>query len=154
MVNLIQTFDLDNENSKYDIEDLGKGVFKVQSGKSSAILEVLDIDIESKSMTVRHQHTVYDLEFKNELDLVLDQMGIKLSSETISTDVKAPMPGKVIDIVVKPGDKLQKGDAILILEAMKMENVLKAEGDCSIKKVLVASSESVEKNQVLVEFDA
>ena len=63
------------------------------------------------------------------------------------------MPGKVIEVVVKEGDTVEKGSAILILEAMKMENVLKAESDCSIKKVHVSSSENVEKNQILVELD-
>jgi biotin carboxyl carrier protein len=104
-------------------------------------------------MTIRHRHTTYDLVFKNELDLVLDKMGIKRAVDNVSPDVKAPMPGKVIDVVVKEGDQISKGDAILILEAMKMENVLKAEADCSIKKVLVSSAENVEKNQVLVELN-
>jgi biotin carboxyl carrier protein len=81
-------------------------------------------------------------------------MGIKLAVESHNLDIKAPMPGKVIEVNVKEGDTILKGDAILILEAMKMENVLKAENDCTIKKVLVKSSESVEKNQILVELEA
>lgn len=153
MVNLIQTSQLDKIAKELDIKDLGKGVYEISNEGATEVIEVLEINLESKSMTIRHQHTTYDLEFKNELDLVLDKMGIKRVSESANTDIKAPMPGKVIDVVVKEGDQVTKGDAILILEAMKMENVLKAENDCSIKKVLVASSESVEKNQVLVEFD-
>ena len=80
-------------------------------------------------------------------------MGIKRTSEVLNKDIKAPMPGKVIDIIVKEGDKVEKGDAILILEAMKMENVLKADSSCSIKKVHVSSSDNVEKNQLLVELE-
>jgi biotin carboxyl carrier protein len=81
-------------------------------------------------------------------------MGIKRSVDTINTDVKAPMPGKVIQILVKEGDSIEKGNGILILEAMKMENVLKAESDCVIKKILVKTGDSVEKNQILIELDA
>ena len=81
-------------------------------------------------------------------------MGIKRTFEAVNTDIKAPMPGKVLSVVVTEGDEVKKGDAILILEAMKMENVLKAEGDCIIKKVLVNKEESVEKNQVLIELDS
>ena len=81
-------------------------------------------------------------------------MGIKRTFEALNTDIKAPMSGKVLSVVVAEGDEVKKGDAILILEAMKMENVLKAEGDCIIKKILINTEESVEKNQVLIELDS
>ena len=153
MVNLIDTINLDNKKSNVTIETLGKGVYKIIRSDNEVIMEVLEVDIENKTMSIRHKNHIYDIVFKNDLDRVLDQMGIKRTSDNINTDIKAPMPGKVINIVVKEGDKVEKGDAILILEAMKMENVLKAESDCSIKKVHVSSSENVEKNQILVELD-
>jgi len=153
MVNLINTINLDSNENNVHVEELEHGVYEVSSGGKSEIIEVLSIDFETKSMKIRHKHHVHDILFKNDLDLVLDKMGIKREVENLSTDIKAPMPGKVIEIAVKEGDKIERGAAIIILEAMKMENVLKAEVDCSIKKVLVNSSESVEKNQVLVEFD-
>ena len=153
MVSLIRTIELDKKDSNVEIEHLEKGVYHVVHNGAEEIIEVLEINLETKELCIRHKHTVYNLEFKNGLDLVLDQMGIKRSSENVNTDVKAPMPGKVIEIKVKEGDVLEKGDTILILEAMKMENVLKAENDCSIKKVHVSSAENVEKNQVLIELD-
>jgi biotin carboxyl carrier protein len=153
MVNLISTINLDSKANNIQIEEIEQGVYTVIADGKAEIIEVLSIDFDTKSMKIRHRHHVHDMVFKNDLDLVLDKMGIKREVENLSTDIKAPMPGKVLDVVVKEGDKIEKGAAILILEAMKMENVLKAEFDCSIKKVLVNSSESVEKNQVLVEFD-
>ena len=153
MVNLIQTISLDSKKLDFEITDLGKQVYKIKSDKKEEIIEVLAVDIHTKTMKIRHNHSIHDLVFKNELDLVLDKMGIKRAVESSSSDIKAPMPGKVIDIVVNEGDSVLKGAPILILEAMKMENVLKAENDCKIKKVLVTSSESVEKNQILVELE-
>lgn len=153
MVNLIDTIDLDKQASSVKLETLQQGVYKVHSSGKQTVIEVLSVDLVSKTMSIRHQHKVYGISFKDDLDRVLDQMGIKLSSDNINTDIKAPMPGKVINVVVKEGDKVGKGETILILEAMKMENVLKAENDCSIKKVHVSSSENVEKNQVLIELD-
>lgn len=153
MENLIETLALEKKNSDFEITHLGKQVYKVNSGGDEQVIEVLAVDIHTKTMTIRHNHSTHDLIFKNELDLVLDKMGIKRAAENVNADIKAPMPGKVIDVVVKEGDVVTKGDAILILEAMKMENVLKADSDCVIKKVLVASSVSVEKNQVLVELE-
>jgi biotin carboxyl carrier protein len=154
MENLIKTFTLNENPSGLNIKHLGKNVYKVTSTGKSEIIEVLAIDYDLKTMQIRHDHFTHDLEFKNNLDLVLDSMGIKLAVESHNLDIKAPMPGKVIEVNVKEGDTILKGDAILILEAMKMENVLKAENDCTIKKVLVKSSESVEKNQILVELEA
>jgi biotin carboxyl carrier protein len=153
MLNTVNTVDLESALGTLDIKDLGEGVYEISSpNEKSIVLEVLSIDLALKTMTIRHQHSVHDIVLKDNLDLVLDKMGIKRSVDTISTDIKAPMPGKVIDIIVAEGDTVLKGDGILILEAMKMENVLKAEHDCTIKKVLVSTGISVEKAQVLIEL--
>tara|TARA_B110000037_G_scaffold59264_1_gene72457 strand:+ start:23922 stop:24386 length:465 start_codon:yes stop_codon:yes gene_type:complete len=153
MLNTINTVDLESALGALEIKDLGEGVYEISSpNEKSIVLEVLSIDLALKKMTIRHQHSLHDIVLKDNLDLVLDKMGIKRSVDTISTDIKAPMPGKVIDIIVAEGDTVTKGDGILILEAMKMENVLKAERDCTIKKLLVSTGISVEKAQVLIEL--
>ena len=65
-------------------------------------------------------------------------------------DIKAPMPGLVVDVRVAEGQALKKGDAVVVLEAMKMENILKATADAVVKKVSVKTGAKVEKNEVLV----
>ena len=67
-------------------------------------------------------------------------------------DLKAPMPGLIVDIKVQVGNAVKKGDIVLILEAMKMENVLKSAGDGTVKAIKVTPKQNVEKNQVLIEF--
>ena len=62
------------------------------------------------------------------------------------------MPGLIIDLKVKTGDTVKAGDSLLILEAMKMENMLKSPGDGVVKNVKVKKGDAVEKNQVLIEF--
>lgn len=138
MLNTVKTEELNDILKSNKIEKLADHIFRVyQADGESVVIEVLAIDLPVKTMTIRQQHTVYDLVFKDNLDAVLDKMGIKRSVDTISTDIKAPMPGKVIGIMVNPGDSVSKGHAILILEAMKMENVLKAERDCIDRKSVV-----------------
>lgn len=132
---------------------LGNNVYEIEKDDSRLILEVLKIDLTEKSITIRSNHRTYDLIFKDQLDLVLDKMGIKRTSELVNKNVMAPMPGKVLELLAKEGDTLSKGDNILILEAMKMENVIKAEVDCVIKKIHISSQQNVEKNQVLIELD-
>ncbi len=153
MLNTVNTSELEEQFKSMDLEKLATDIYRVkQANGDSVLIEVLGIDLNLKTMTIRQHHVVYDLVFKDNLDLVLDKMGIKRAVDTISTDIKAPMPGKVISILVKAGDEVTKGDPILILEAMKMENVLKADRDCVIKAVLIQTGINVEKAQLLVEL--
>lgn len=62
------------------------------------------------------------------------------------------MPGKIVKIMVKPGDVLKAGDPILIMEAMKMENEMRAATDVTIKEILVKEGENVESGAELVTF--
>jgi biotin carboxyl carrier protein len=68
--------------------------------------------------------------------------------------VRAPMPGMIVRIEVAPGDTVRTGQGIVIVEAMKMENELKAEGDGVVGRILVEPGQAVEKGAVLVEFEA
>ena len=68
--------------------------------------------------------------------------------------VRAPLPGKIIDLKVKAGDKVSKGQPLLVLEAMKMEHTLVAPADGTIKSVRYAVGEQVNEGAELVEFDA
>lgn len=149
----VSTMDLLKNSTYSDLKVLGDHVYAVRDGESEQILEVLKVNLNDKTMTIRSRHNTYDLVFKDELDLVLDKMGIKRSADIVNKNIKAPMPGKVLEVLAQEGDKLQKGDNILILEAMKMENVIKAELDCIIKKIHITKLENVEKNQILIELD-
>jgi biotin carboxyl carrier protein len=68
-------------------------------------------------------------------------------------ELKAPMPGLVLDVRVKVGDVIKKGEPLVVLEAMKMENVLKSIADVTIKKIAIEKGNAVEKNQVLIFFE-
>jgi biotin carboxyl carrier protein len=67
--------------------------------------------------------------------------------------VRAPMPGMVLRVEVKPGDHVAAGQGVVIVEAMKMENELKAEASGIVKKVLTEAGATVEKGAVLIEFE-
>jgi biotin carboxyl carrier protein len=79
-------------------------------------------------------------------------MGIDQNSTGKINDIKAPMPGMVLQVMVENGQAIKKGDAIVVLEAMKMENILKSPSDGTIKNILVVKGDKVEKNQVLISF--
>ena len=87
------------------------------------------------------------------MDELLHELGMDAIASTKVNDLKAPMPGLVLDILVKEGEKINKGDTLIVLEAMKMENSLKAIADATVKKISVKKGNTVEKNQVLVHLE-
>ncbi len=68
--------------------------------------------------------------------------------------VRAPMPGLIVRVDVEVGQTVKQGQGVVIMEAMKMENELKAEAPGIVSKVLVKPGQAVEKGAVLVEFEA
>ncbi|MNF13023.1 Glutaconyl-CoA decarboxylase subunit gamma [compost metagenome] len=67
-------------------------------------------------------------------------------------EIKAPMPGLVLNVIVESGQEVNKGDNLLILEAMKMENIIKSPSSGIVKKILVTKGDKVEKNEILIQF--
>ena len=119
------------ENRMYEIEIL------------SQIDKRIDIKINGKKTSVH---------VKTDLDLMLEKMGMISKEIPTINKLDAPMPGNILDVLVSKGDKVGKGDPLLILEAMKMENVIKAPTDVTIQKINVLVGDNVEKNQTLIEF--
>ena len=114
--------------------------------------ELVSIDKTTKSIQIKLGNKISKVNLKDRFDLLLEQMGMdNMASQTLK-EIKAPMPGLILDLKVKPGDEVKKGEAVLILEAMKMENILKSPGDGVVKAVKVSLNQSVEKNQVLIQF--
>ncbi len=76
----------------------------------------------------------------------------KNTIQTKSLDVKAPMPGKIIDIFVEKGDVVKPGDTVCTLEAMKMQNEILAEHGGEVVEISVAAEENVLKDQVIIKL--
>ena len=71
----------------------------------------------------------------------------------MSKFVLSPMPGLLVHVAVQLGQKVQAGERVVVIEAMKMENVLKAEQDCEVKKISAAVGESLSVDQIIIEFE-
>ena len=95
----------------------------------------------------------YEVQISNELDQLIEKMGLSLSSALMVNDIKAPMPGLILDVMVQEGDEVKEGDYLLVLEAMKMENTLSAPRDGVVKAISVEKGQGVEKNQLLIEME-
>ncbi|HQY20062.1 MAG TPA: acetyl-CoA carboxylase biotin carboxyl carrier protein subunit [Ignavibacteria bacterium] len=87
---------------------------------------------------------------KSEFDILKEQFAGNKSDDKSKSDILSPMPGIIKKMNVTEGQEVKKGDVILVLEAMKMENEIKAKKDSIIKKICVEEMCSVEKNELLI----
>ena len=96
----------------------------------------------------------FDVSLKTERDLLLEQFGLADTATQGHQQIRAPMPGLVLSVHVSEGASVKAGDAIMVLEAMKMENELRAPRDGVVKSVHVSTGDAVGKNDLLVEIEA
>jgi biotin carboxyl carrier protein len=136
----------------WDVVNLNNGHFHILNEGKSYQAEIIKTDPITKSVTLKINNNRYTVEVKDKFDLLLEKMGMSSATANKVNNIKAPMPGLIINLKVAEGDTVKAGDQLLILEAMKMENILKSPGDGVIKKIKVKKGDSVEKNQVLIEF--
>jgi acetyl/propionyl-CoA carboxylase alpha subunit len=144
---------LNGEDYSLDLQGNARQGFSLVHEHGSYAIQVLAANYTEKTFTLRINQEVYTIQAADKYDLLLKELGMDHLAGAAVNDLKAPMPGLVLDLKVAPGDTLKKGDPVVVLEAMKMENVLKAEADATVKSVNCQKGEAVEKNQVLVELE-
>jgi biotin carboxyl carrier protein len=161
------------DNTKYNIKS-NNFSFKIQKSelknvdfiyKTSTEINLIDNNktynckvIESnfleKKCKIEINGDIFELEIEDELDQLVDKMGFGIAKTKKLINIKAPMPGLVLEIAVENGQEVLQGDKILVLEAMKMENVIKIAANSKIKEILVVKGQAVEKGQILIELFA
>lgn len=122
-----------------------------QNKSVNALLQ--DADAASKQQVMEISGQRFDITIHDELDQMLDRLGFSVAAGKHIKEIKAPMPGLVLEVNVTEGQQVKEGDKILILVAMKMENSIMIHADATIKKINVQAGAAVEKGQVLVELD-
>jgi acetyl/propionyl-CoA carboxylase alpha subunit len=116
-------------------------------------VRLLTLDTVKKIAQIKVDGFRFEVKQEDEYDALLKTLGMGAGVVKKVNDMKAPMPGVVLDIKVTPGQLIKKDDPIVVLEAMKMENLLKSPIDGVIKGISINKGETVEKNKVLVTFE-
>ena len=111
---------------------------------------LLDLDRHAKRVTVEVNRRRFQVELADRYDQLVSRMGLSANPEAATNEVNAPMPGLILDILVEAGQEVESGTPLIILEAMKMENVLKADGAGRVQEVRVKKGEAVDKRQLLI----
>lgn len=136
-----------------DLIETKENSFHILQDNRSFAINLLHKNSADKTMTVEVNGNKYEVKIEDEYDQLVKKMGLSVGGTQVMKNVKAPMPGLILDILAKPGQTVEKGDQLLILEAMKMENVLKAEGEGVIKSIEIQKGNAVEKGQILIEME-
>jgi biotin carboxyl carrier protein len=124
----------------------------IHEGKSFNA-ELVSINRDDKTCVVKVGTNIYSMQITDQYDELLHQLGMDNLTANKISEIKAPMPGLVIRILASEGDQVEKGGNLFVLEAMKMENVIKSVSDVKIKSVKVKAGDKVEKNQVVMVFE-
>jgi biotin carboxyl carrier protein len=133
-----------------DVLKISDNEFHIIRNNRSYNILITELKRGEKKMTVKVNGTKYNAVVKDRLDDLLHSMGMDKALAQKVSEVKAPMPGLVLRVIVEGGQQIKKGDALVVLEAMKIENILKSPADAVVKKISVTKGDKVEKNQVMM----
>jgi len=144
-----------NENDlvNLNIPSLKKDRLHVLVNNTSHKISVTKKDFHAKKYSIKIGSEDYDITLEDNLDLLIKKLGFTLENDSLSNELKAPMPGFILDITATEGQVIKKGDPLVILEAMKMENTLNAPNSGKIKSVHISKGESVEKGTLLIKME-
>jgi len=92
----------------------------------------------------------YVAQFEDQRQRLLRSFGAQSEERRIALSVKAPMPGLIVKIETKVGDMVKRGQGVMVVEAMKMENEVRAPSDGTVREIRVRERQTVEKGEVLV----
>ena len=150
----LNTFEL----SKSDIENLdltklkeGNFYHLISEGKNYHI-EALSTQNDKEIVLLVNGRRV-EFSLQSELDQLIDQLGFSSNKEKSVKEILAPMPGLVLKVLVEEGQEVEEGDSLLVLEAMKMENIIKSPVRAVVSSIEVQIGEAVEKKRCLISFE-
>lgn len=133
------------------VAEIGPGIYHVLKDNRSQSIRILSAS--GNHIQVEADGERYDILIKDEFQQMLEALGFNNTQAARVKEIKAPMPGLVLQIAIKEGDSIKPGDKLIILEAMKMENSILATTDARVKQIHVTPGMGVEKGQLLVEFE-
>ncbi|MBC8257031.1 MAG: acetyl-CoA carboxylase biotin carboxyl carrier protein subunit [Candidatus Marinimicrobia bacterium] len=141
-----------NSNNELNIDcvQLGCNTFSLLLNGKSHYLTINKL-MDGYEVIVDHQ--TYLVQVQDEIDMLLEKFGMQSDTSTHAGEIHALIPGLVSRMFVKPGDKVEVGQKLLILEAMKMENEIDSPVAGLIKKIQIKSGDKVEKGELIMEIN-
>ena len=145
-------FLVNGEQVQLDLSSIANNSTHVLYQNKSFNTELVELNKADKTCKIKVNVNIYQISIEDQFDVLLKQLGLDNLTANKVLEIKAPMPGLVLKVLVEENAEVKKGDNLLVLEAMKMENILKSSTDGVVKKILIKQGDKVEKNQILVQF--
>jgi biotin carboxyl carrier protein len=144
-------YTIDGKPVNTDLITVSKNQFHLILDDKSYEITILEKDQLQGNLLLQINNRKFRTHHTFKLEELLKSMGMEAGKKK-HKDIKAPMPGLVLDVLIREGQEVKEGDDLVILEAMKMENALKAPHAGIIGSVSVQKQSKVDKNQVLLSY--
>ncbi len=145
-------FYLNDQRIDIDIKDINQNEYHIIVEDQSISAKILDLDQKNNLLKLKIGDHTFECSVKDVRDQFRHFIQMANPSEAQTKAVISPMPGLIQKILVKEGDEIKKNTPLIILNAMKMENVIKASEDGKIERIDVKEEQQVEKGKVLIQF--
>ena len=136
-----------------DIVPMGNQQFHALRQDRSYKIKILNTDFANKTMTIEVNGNSYEMILADEYDQMVQKMGLLTTKTHKINNIKAPMPGLIIDVMASIGQKVESGTPLIVLSAMKMENIITSQGEGIIKSINVEVNDAVDKGQLIIEME-
>lgn len=145
----VQTSDLKG----LDLAQINEDSFHLLQNSNAFDIRLLQADYLNKTMSVSVNGNTYELEIADVYDRQVKKMGLSAFTTQKVNAIKAPMPGLIVEVMVEEGQEVVEGTPLLVLSAMKMENIIVSQGEGVVKSIEVKKADAVEKGQLIIEME-
>lgn len=137
-----------------DVVQVSPDTLHFISGHRSYLVQLVSQDYERKIYVLRINGKEMTIRLRDPIESRIHAMGFDVNRNHVKLkQVISPMPGMVLKVLVREGEEIKEGQSVIVLEAMKMENVLSAPMQGSVSKIHVQEKKNVDKGQILVELE-
>lgn len=134
----------------WTVQENGRRLLRI----GNRLFKIDNVEMDGRQVIFTLNGSRQQVEIKNEQDLLLEKLGFRTNEISSAGKVSAPMPGKIVEILIAENEEIEQGQPVIILEAMKMENELKSPSAGRVSVIHTQTGDSVEKNQPLLEIEA
>ena len=142
-----------HEVASVDMIQIDNAHYHILENNKAHSISVLQTDYLNKTLKVLVNGNTYDVKIEDEYDQKVKQMGLLAVTSQKINSINAPMPGLIIDVMVEEGQEISVGTPLLVLSAMKMENIVLSQGEGIVKSIAVQKDDAVEKGQLIIEME-
>ncbi|MGB5822028.1 MAG: acetyl-CoA carboxylase biotin carboxyl carrier protein subunit [Saonia sp.] len=140
-------------STELDLIPNGNKAFHLLHENRAYSIKVVNMNFLEKKLTLSINGNQYEVGIADTHDQMVKEMGLLENTAQKVNEIYAPMPGLIIDIMVEEGQEIKEGTPLMVLSAMKMENIILSQGDGIVKSVNIKKGDAVEKGQLIIEME-